>query len=475
MHPVHALAQPQDLLNQLEGRRGRVVAGVPEWGPPVVDLQRVRKIQDAPLVLLGAIEQHREPLHAQHAEQRVVVQELVTVQLVDEPGEVVVVQEVEHQPSSGELGLVRHPVCQITHGPLAGAGHKDVPEHEVQRVVVHGVVVAGGVRRNILRLSVDHLKEGRNGGSCLGYVVQEAPEDVPRRVHADAVEAVLVDVGPDPVHQALPHHGVLMVVVGKAVELAALQERGAALVVLVVHEAAVVRVKEGRVVEGPERGERRGAARVGVGPARVVQVDVHDDLHPSLVQEHDEVLDVLLGAILGVDAVEVLRPVPVVAVGHLLHDRRQYHPVNAQSLEVVQLRADAGDGSPAVVLELLAVRGRGSGEAVDEDLVHRHLRPRPGAPGQLVPLRRGSPEAAKAHVVAGEAREARLDKVGLVPAPRVGLVEEGAGAGNPGIPAVVLAPGARPRQAHRVAAGLLRVPDAGVRLHVEELPHQHRV
>mmetsp|Transcript_43123 Transcript_43123/g.130306 ORF Transcript_43123/g.130306 Transcript_43123/m.130306 type:complete len:200 (+) Transcript_43123:1662-2261(+) len=191
--------------------------------------------------------------------------------------------------------------------------------------------------------------------------------------------------------QPLPHPRILVIVIGQSVELAPLQEVRSLVVILVVDQAAVVRVVILRQVERLDNRNVRRIAGVHLRPTCMVQIHVDDGFHLPFVQEHNELPKLGLGAVLGVHHVEVLGPVAVVPVRHLLHDRRQGDPVDAERLQVAEPLPYAGEVAAAVVVHLLAPHGRRRGEAVDQNLIHGDLRPRPRAPRQVVPGRRGVP------------------------------------------------------------------------------------
>mmetsp|Transcript_66099 Transcript_66099/g.173272 ORF Transcript_66099/g.173272 Transcript_66099/m.173272 type:complete len:402 (+) Transcript_66099:2101-3306(+) len=307
-------------------------------------------------------------------------------------------------------------------------------------------------------------------------MLQETPLDVPGRIHADAVEAVHVDVLADPLHEARPHPRVLVVVVREAVQLATLEEGGALVVVLVVHQAAVFVVEELRLVEGLQDRDRLRIGGVDGRVAGVVQVHVDECLHLPLVKEHDELPEVGLGAVLRIHRCEVLGPIPVVAMGHLRHDGRHDDAVHAQVLEVAQLGPDARDVAAAIVVELLALGLVCGREAVDQDLVHGHLRPGPGAPRQLVPGRGGGVHRelqARGHRPRAKNLVRHLRRR-LVLVARLARAEELRVAVDLLAAAVVPAPLAGV-DADGCAALLVGLHDAVVRLHVEELPDEHRV
>mmetsp|Transcript_32458 Transcript_32458/g.82364 ORF Transcript_32458/g.82364 Transcript_32458/m.82364 type:complete len:248 (-) Transcript_32458:117-860(-) len=110
MHAVHPLPQPEHLLDHLEGGRGLVEAGVPQGGPPIVHLERVREVQDASGILLAAVEEHGKALHTEQAEQGIVIQLHVPIKLVDEPRQVVVLHEVQQQATLSLRSLFLHPI-----------------------------------------------------------------------------------------------------------------------------------------------------------------------------------------------------------------------------------------------------------------------------------------------------------------------------------------------------------------------------
>ena len=128
--------------------------------------------------------------------------------------------------------------------------------------------------------------------------------------------------------------------------------------------------------------------------AGVVDDQVHDQLHPALVQGGDQLVELVEGA---EERVDVLVVADVVAVvGHRrLVDRAQPHDVDAETLEVVEALDDAAEVAHAVAVAV--------GEAAGVHLVDDGRLP-PVAPGrvdgshgeQSCGSRRGLHEAASA-------------------------------------------------------------------------------
>mmetsp|Transcript_16151 Transcript_16151/g.38359 ORF Transcript_16151/g.38359 Transcript_16151/m.38359 type:complete len:506 (+) Transcript_16151:2375-3892(+) len=275
-----------------------------------------------------------------------------------------------------------------------------------------------------------------------------------------------------PLHQPLPHHGILVVEVGQAVELAMLQEVRAALVVRVVDQAAIVRVVMLRLVEGLQDRHVPGIAGIHLLAACVVHVHIHNDLHLPLVQQNHQLPHIFLRAIGRVDLVQVLGPVAVVAVRHLVHHRGQDQAIHAQLLQVVDLLHEPRQIPAAILVQLLAVLGVRSGEAVDEHLVHGHLWPGPRSHGQVVPLLLRGVLRCIPHAARQRAQPRSFLDVRLVFVLDVGLVEELLVALDGHSAAVLAAPSAL---VTAVARFFICMAHTAVHLHMEELPHQDGV
>mmetsp|Transcript_72117 Transcript_72117/g.207056 ORF Transcript_72117/g.207056 Transcript_72117/m.207056 type:complete len:217 (+) Transcript_72117:2455-3105(+) len=198
-----------------------------------------------------------------------------------------------------------------------------------------------------------------------------------------------------------------------------------------------------RLIEGLQHGDGDGVADVDGGDAGVVQVDVDDRLHLTLVQQHNQFPQLVLGSVLRVDLRQVLGPIAVVSMRHLLDHRREHHSVYAQRLQVAQLVPDAGEGTPAIVVQLVAMRRLGHGvEAVDQDLIHGHLRPSPRAPRQVAPRCRGvrGVQPLEPRDLPERPELVGRRKVRLLRVSDLGLVEQLRVASNRGGSAVVVAP-----------------------------------
>mmetsp|Transcript_46165 Transcript_46165/g.108069 ORF Transcript_46165/g.108069 Transcript_46165/m.108069 type:complete len:360 (+) Transcript_46165:1817-2896(+) len=358
---------------------------MPQRLTPVIHLQRVGVVQPAPGVLLRAEEDGRQALHAHHGEERVVIQRqhrrlrnaATLANPIEEAWQIVVVEEVQHQAALRFGRLLHNPVSKSRHRLLLRAGHEDVLQDEVERVVVHRPVVPGGVAGDVGHVCVDHLVIGRNRRSRLRDMVEEVPVDVPGCVNAYAVKPILVHVVSHPLHQALPHHGVLVVEVRQAIQLAMLEEVRTALIVSIMDEAAVVTMVVLRLVERFQDGHFSGIRGIHLLRPCMIHVHINDDLHLSFVQENHHLSHIFLRAVGWVHLCQVLCPVAVVAMRHLVHNRGQNDSIHTKLLQIAHLLHEAWDAAAAVLVQLFAVLGLRSGKAVDEDLVHCYLRPRP--------------------------------------------------------------------------------------------------
>mmetsp|Transcript_127590 Transcript_127590/g.369366 ORF Transcript_127590/g.369366 Transcript_127590/m.369366 type:complete len:509 (+) Transcript_127590:2202-3728(+) len=278
-----------------------------------------------------------------------------------------------------------------------------------------------------------------------------------------------------PTLQALPHLRVLVVVVGEAIQLATLQELRSLVIVLIVNEAAIVRVVVLWLVEGLQDRDVTRIAGVHLRSAGVVQVDIDNGLHLALVEEHHQLAKLGFIAILGVDSIQVLGPIAVVAMRHLLDYRRQDHPVHTQHVQVLKLLANACEISATIVVQLLAPLGRWGREAIDEDLVHRNLRPSPRAPRKVVPRGRHFPPGPlEPRCLAQVPELVRLLEVRLLSILLLRLVKKLLRACDLRGAAVMAAPSAS-ADARCLTVSVRGLKDAHIDLHVEILPRQHRV
>mmetsp|Transcript_46405 Transcript_46405/g.83645 ORF Transcript_46405/g.83645 Transcript_46405/m.83645 type:complete len:532 (-) Transcript_46405:354-1949(-) len=206
----------------------------------------------------------------------------------------------------------------------------------------------------------------------------------------------------------------------------------------------------------------------------MVHVDVNDDLHLPLMQKDNHRLDLVLCAVGRIHGVQVFRPIPVVAMRHLVHNGGEHNTIDAKLLKIANPVHEPLDSAAAVVVQLVAVLFVGTGEAVDQDLVHCHLRPCPGALRKAVP---GLLRAVVRHVPhrAGQGPKALgLLEVGLVRVLEVGLVEELCVAVDARIAAIIATP--MTLVDARLHAGIFsRLANARVDLHVKHLPDQNCV
>ena len=110
----------------------------------------------------------------------------------------------------------------------------------------------------------------------------------------------------------------------------------------------------------------RGVREPRMLAARVVGDEVEHDLDPARIRIGDERVEVVQRSVVGMDAVEVGDVVPPVRVRRGV-DRRQPDRVDAQPLEVVELRPNALQVAVPVTVRV--------GEGPDVDLVHDRVAP----------------------------------------------------------------------------------------------------
>mmetsp|Transcript_3448 Transcript_3448/g.8213 ORF Transcript_3448/g.8213 Transcript_3448/m.8213 type:complete len:208 (-) Transcript_3448:1614-2237(-) len=189
-----------------------------------------------------------------------------------------------------------------------------------------------------------------------------------------------------PLHQSLPHDGVLVVEIRQPVELAVLQEVGTTLVVGVVDEAAVVRVIVLRLVEGFQQGHISWIAGIDLLGPGMVHVHVNDDLHLPLMKQDDHLSHIFLCSVSRIHLREIFRPVAMVSVRHLVYNRGKDDAVDTQLLKIAHFVHDARDAATTILVQLLAVLRLRRGESIDKDLIHCDLRPSPRASREVVPL-----------------------------------------------------------------------------------------
>mmetsp|Transcript_62982 Transcript_62982/g.111867 ORF Transcript_62982/g.111867 Transcript_62982/m.111867 type:complete len:280 (-) Transcript_62982:1511-2350(-) len=217
-------------------------------------------------------------------------------------------------------------------------------------------------------------------------MIQEVPVDVASSINSDAVKAILVHVVTHPLHETLPHSGVLVVEVGQAVQLAMFEEIGSTIVVRIMDETAVVRVVVLRLVERFQDGHVTSVAGINLWTSSMIHVHVHDDFHLTLMQKHHHVLDFILCSVGWIYLRQILCPIAVVAMRHLIHNGGKHNAIHSKLLKVSYFVHDAGDSAAAVVVQLVTMSRIWAGKAVNQNLIHGNLRPCPRTHRQVVPL-----------------------------------------------------------------------------------------
>ena len=237
----------------------------------------------------------------------------------------------------------------------------EVEGHVALRLVV-GAEERGDLPRPLVRLGEQHatrILAVDHGAHPLDVVVRRRLalavalfrlEEVGDGVEPDAVDAEVHPVAHD-VEHGLLHGRVLEVQVGLVREEAVEEELPADRVerpvrLLRVDEddpdvgVALIGVAPHVVVAVRTLGVGAGLLEPFVLVARVVERVVHDDAHVALVRLGDELAEVVDGAEVGEDRLEVRHVVAAVAEGRLV-ERRQPERIDAEPLQVVQLRDEA--------------------------------------------------------------------------------------------------------------------------------------
>mmetsp|Transcript_48642 Transcript_48642/g.105919 ORF Transcript_48642/g.105919 Transcript_48642/m.105919 type:complete len:210 (+) Transcript_48642:2460-3089(+) len=151
-------------------------------------------------------------------------------------------------------------------------------------------------------------------------------------------------------------------------------------------KAAIVRVVVLWLVERFQDGHIPRIAGINLLRARVIHVDIHDHLHPSFMQKDHQLPNIFLGAIGWIHLGEILCPIAMVAMRHLIHHWRQDDAVHPKLLQITHFLHEARQVAAAVFIQFFTVLWVRRGKPIDEDLVHGHLWPGPGPNGQVMPF-----------------------------------------------------------------------------------------
>ena len=392
--PVHRRADAVAVAEVDVVAHADLVAVVEDRAPGEREEDRRQQLD----LVAAVVEQRREPAADAEVEPhvrvlRVLRPHVVALVLADHLERQLVVVSQE-EPPLGVRRDRRRLVDDVEHERRVLAPDRHEQARHDRELECHVALVAvsevvDDIRRPLVRLGEQHpvrvvrvdlgpdaLEEGVSLGQVLA-VRPVALEEVRHGIEAEAVDPELEPEAEDVEHRLL-HLGVVVVEVGLVGEEAVPVVLPGDRVPRPVGHLGVdeddphVRVAVVRIRPDVPVALRRGRVRArllepGVVARGVVHDEVGDHADAAPVRRVDERVEVLDGAVVGMDRVEVGDVVAAVAERRRVH-RQQPDAIDAEPLEVVELVGQAAEVALAVVV---SVR-----EAADVDLVEdRALEP----------------------------------------------------------------------------------------------------